>query len=178
MPFPGLPALACMPAQLLSHACLFATPWAAACQAPLSTEFFRQKYWTGLPSAPPGNFPDPGIELRSPVLQADSLALSHLGSHLPLALALSTQLSLFQGFSSTAPLLIALGSLHPEDTRDMGELICGVSSQPGRIHVGALFKSRLSSSQHIFISGCWFLQVIHKEWVLGVTSLQDREPLS
>ena len=35
--------------------------------------FFRQEYWSGLPCPPPGDLPDPGIELRSPILQADSL---------------------------------------------------------------------------------------------------------
>ena len=35
--------------------------------------FFRQKYWSGLPCPPPGDLPDPGIELMSPALQADSL---------------------------------------------------------------------------------------------------------
>ena len=31
------------------------------------------EYWTGLPCPPPGDLPDPGIEPRSPALQADSL---------------------------------------------------------------------------------------------------------
>ena len=57
---------------LLSHfSCDFATPWAVACQAPLSMGFSRQEYWSGLPCPPPGNLPDPGIEhtsLTSPVL--------------------------------------------------------------------------------------------------------------
>ena len=44
-----------------------------ACQAPLSMEFFRQEYWSGLPFPSPGHLPDPGIKLRSPALQADSL---------------------------------------------------------------------------------------------------------
>ena len=35
--------------------------------------FPRQEYWTGLPFPSPENLPDPGIELRSPALQADSL---------------------------------------------------------------------------------------------------------
>ena len=35
--------------------------------------FSRQEYWSGLPCPPPGNRPNPGIELRSPALQADSL---------------------------------------------------------------------------------------------------------
>ena len=44
-----------------------------ACQAPLSMEFSRQEYWSGLPFPSPGDLPNLGIELRSPALQADSL---------------------------------------------------------------------------------------------------------
>ena len=51
---------------------LFATPWTVACQASLSMGFSRQEYWSGLPFPPPGDVPDPGTELRSPALQADS----------------------------------------------------------------------------------------------------------
>ena len=40
----------------------FATPWTVACQAPLSMEFPRQEYWSGLPFPSPGDLPDPGIE--------------------------------------------------------------------------------------------------------------------
>ena len=36
-------------------------------------EFSRQEYWSGLPLPSPGDLPDPGIEPRSPALQADSL---------------------------------------------------------------------------------------------------------
>ena len=50
-----------------------ATPWTVVCQAPLSMEFFRQEYWSGLPFPSPGNLPDPEIEPGSPALQADSL---------------------------------------------------------------------------------------------------------
>ena len=35
--------------------------------------FSRQEYWTGLPFPSPGDLPHPGIELRSPTLQADAL---------------------------------------------------------------------------------------------------------
>ena len=49
------------------------TPWTVACQAPLSTEFPRQAYWSGLPFPSPGNLPHPGIKPMSPALQADSL---------------------------------------------------------------------------------------------------------
>ena len=50
-----------------------ATLWTAARQAPLSVELPRQEYWSELPCPPPGNLPDPGIERRSPILQADPL---------------------------------------------------------------------------------------------------------
>ena len=33
--------------QLLSHVQLFVTPWAGACQVPLSMEFSKQEYWSG-----------------------------------------------------------------------------------------------------------------------------------
>ena len=33
----------------------------------------RQEYWSGLPFPSPGDLPDPGIEPRSPALQADPL---------------------------------------------------------------------------------------------------------
>ena len=36
-------------------------------------EFSTQEYWIGLPFPSPGDPPNPGIELRSPALQADSL---------------------------------------------------------------------------------------------------------
>ena len=46
-------------------------PWTVAHQAPLSMEFSRQEYWSGLPFPFPGDLPDPGIEPGSPALQAD-----------------------------------------------------------------------------------------------------------
>ena len=59
------------------HACLAvshsATPWTVAHQAPLSMEFSRQEYWSGLLFPSPGDLPDPGIKPRSAALQADSL---------------------------------------------------------------------------------------------------------
>ena len=52
---------------------LFGTPWTVARQAPLSVEFSRGEYWSGLPCPPPGDLPDPGIKPASPASQADSL---------------------------------------------------------------------------------------------------------
>ena len=65
----GLPPCA----KSLSCVRLFATPWTAAHQAPLSMGFSRQEYWSGLPCPPPGDLPNPGVEPRSPALQVDSL---------------------------------------------------------------------------------------------------------
>ena len=44
-----------------------------ACPAPLSVEFSRKEYWSGLPFPSPGDLPNPGMEPRSPALQVDSL---------------------------------------------------------------------------------------------------------
>ena len=57
---------------LLSHfSCvwLFVALWTIVCQAPLSMEFSRQEYWSGLPFPSPGDLPDPGIEPRSPAFR-------------------------------------------------------------------------------------------------------------
>ena len=51
---------------VLSHVQLFVTPWTVARQAPLSTGFPTQEYWSGFPFPPPGDLPDPGIEPASP----------------------------------------------------------------------------------------------------------------
>ena len=34
---------------------------------PLSLEFSRQEYWSGLPFPPPGDLPDPGIKPTTPM---------------------------------------------------------------------------------------------------------------
>ena len=57
----------------LSCVRLFVTPWTIAYQASPSMGFSRQEYWSGLPFPSPGDLPDPGIEPRSPALEADAL---------------------------------------------------------------------------------------------------------
>ena len=61
----------------LSRVWLFATPWTH--QAPPSMGFSRQEYWSGLPLLSPGNLSHPGIERRSPILQADALTSEPAG---------------------------------------------------------------------------------------------------
>ena len=63
------------PAELLEHMRLvtescssLCNTWTVAYQAPLSIEFFRQEYWSGLPFPSPGDLPNPGIKPRSRAL--------------------------------------------------------------------------------------------------------------
>ena len=64
--------------KLLSRVRLFVTPETVAYQAPLSMEFARQEYWSGLPFPSPGDRLNPGIELTSPALLALHPALQIL----------------------------------------------------------------------------------------------------
>ena len=57
----------CVCSCMLSCVQLFATPWTVAHQAPLSMEFSRQEYWSGLPFPSPGYLLDLGIETSSPI---------------------------------------------------------------------------------------------------------------
>ena len=50
-------------AQSFSRVCLFITSWTITRQTPLSMEFSRKEYWSGLPFPPPGDLPDSGIKL-------------------------------------------------------------------------------------------------------------------
>ena len=55
----------CMDAKLLQSC---ETLWTVICQAPLSMEFSRQEYWSGLPFPTPGDLPRSGTESVSPAL--------------------------------------------------------------------------------------------------------------
>ena len=59
-------------AQLPNSVWLFATPWTVARQAPLSTGFSRQEYWSRLPFPPPGDLPNPRFEPMSLISPASS----------------------------------------------------------------------------------------------------------
>ena len=49
------------------------TLWTVARQPPLSTEFSRCEYWSGLPFPSLEDLPDPEIEPRSSALETDAL---------------------------------------------------------------------------------------------------------
>ena len=67
------------------------TPWTVACQAPLSMEFSRQEYWSGLPFPPPEDLPDPGIEPVSPALAGGFFTTEAPGKPSRVYIALQTQ---------------------------------------------------------------------------------------
>ena len=64
------------------HVQFFAILQTVACQAPLSTGFSRQEHWSGLPFPSPWDLPKPGIEPRSPALQADTVTAEPPGKPL------------------------------------------------------------------------------------------------
>ena len=65
-----------------SHVRLFASLWTVISQAPPSTGFSRQEYWSGLPFPTPRDLPDPGIEptsLVSPALAGEFFYAAPVG---------------------------------------------------------------------------------------------------
>ena len=65
---------------LVSHVWLFVIPWTVACQAPLSMNFSRQEYWSGLPFPSPGDFPTLGWNPGLLHCKQTLYHLSHQGS--------------------------------------------------------------------------------------------------
>ena len=69
----------------LHYVRLFAIPCTVAHQAPLSMEFSRQEYWSGVPFPSPGYLPHPETEPRSPASQVNLYLLSYQGRLLLMA---------------------------------------------------------------------------------------------
>ena len=82
-------------------------PWAVAHQASLFMEFSRQEYWSGWPFPFLEDLPNPGIALRSPTLQEDSLPCEPPGKPKNTGMG---SLSLLQGIFPAQEL--NLGLLH------------------------------------------------------------------
>ena len=76
---PGMYPKKCLVLVSLSHVWLFATPWTIARQTPLSMEFTRQEYWSGLSFSSLGELPNPGVKPVSTTFQEDSLAFEPPG---------------------------------------------------------------------------------------------------
>ena len=64
----------------LSRVQLSVTPWTVPRQAPLSLGFSRQEYWSGLPCPPPGDLPDPWMELQVSYVFQRHLRSPYIGS--------------------------------------------------------------------------------------------------
>ena len=87
-PFPG--------GSLVTKLCLtLATPWTVAWQDPLSLQFSRQEYQSGLLFLSPEDLPDPEIEPRSPALQAYSLPAELQGKPLILVHVVCTNVCMW-----------------------------------------------------------------------------------
>ena len=63
--------------QLLCCGQLFVTPRTVPHQAPLSMEFSREEYWSGLPCSPLGDLPNPGIEPKQGLLHCRRILYHH-----------------------------------------------------------------------------------------------------
>ena len=87
-----------MCAWVLSRIQLFETPWTVAHQAPLSLQFSRQEYWSGLAFPTPGHLPDPGTEsviLVSSVLAGGFFTTMPPGKLIVLKLLINLLIQLF-----------------------------------------------------------------------------------
>ena len=73
---------------MLSRVLLFVTLWTVACLAPLSMEFSRQEYWSGLPLSSPRDLPNPGLEPGLLHCRQIPYHLSHQGSLLTITVTI------------------------------------------------------------------------------------------
>ena len=71
----------------------FETPWSVTRQVPLSIEFFRQEYWSGLPFPPSGDLPNLRIEPAPPRLAGVFFTTEPLSAAAPAAAAKSLVVS-------------------------------------------------------------------------------------
>ena len=74
-------AWVCLCVCRLSHVWLFVTRWIVDSHGPLSMEFSRHEYWSGLPFHSPGNLPDPGIGPASLTLSGRVFTTEPPGKH-------------------------------------------------------------------------------------------------
>ena len=101
---------------MLSRVQLFVTPWAVAHQAPLSTGFPRQEYWSGLPFHLPEDLPNPGIEPAYPACPA--LAFEILTTEPPgKPHSMKTSPATFRVDVTTRNAVYSLRPYHPERTQ-------------------------------------------------------------
>ena len=125
---------------VISRFWLFVTPRTAAHQAPLSMEFSRQEYWSGLPFPAPGSLPDPGIEVASPSLAG--------GFFIPCVTWEVSTKQLRKSTILTQPVAAAQSCLTPYDPMDCSPL---GSSVHGILQARILEWVAISSSNIVWI---------------------------
>ena len=141
------------------------TLWTVVCQAPLSMGFSRQEHWSGLPFLSSGDLSNPGIELRSPTLQAHSLPWQ------PRRHQFNSWLRKFPWRRDRLPMPVSLGfpggSDGKESTCNEGELgsVPGLGQSPG----GGLDNPLQYSCLEIPMDGGAWQAIVH-----GIAKSQTR----
>ena len=80
--------------------------------------FSRQEYWSGLPFSPPGDLSNPGIEPRSPALQADSLQSEPPGKPYQLLLKINSWIDPLLSITNATNLI-----QHPQPRASLGSTL-------------------------------------------------------
>ena len=114
--------------------------------------FSRHEYWCGFPCSLPGDLPDPGIEPRSPTLQADSLV--------------SPMIFLSQSLFNLSPLILLLHGPVPNNCFLISHCVLGTSLTTSclRLNFMACLVS-LSKAKPIPInSSFWQPQITSGYW--------------
>ena len=127
------------------------TLWTIAHQAPLSMGLSRQEYWSGLPCPPPGDLPDPGIQLLSllsysltseNINQRSHWNCAHLFRDMSAFFAALESNQAFKGFPSALAVKNPPASVG--DVKNVG-LIPGSGRSPGGGHANPLQCSCLEN---------------------------------
>jgi len=144
-------------------------PWTLACQAPLSVEFSRQEFWSGLPCPSPGDLPDPGIKPGFPSLQADSLSSESPGKPKVLAAQSCPNLYDLMGCNRILEWVIIPFSRRSSDP--------GIEPRSPMLQAGSLLseppeKSILALGLLHKICSCMLQMPTHGLWNLSLT-IQD-----
>ena len=134
-----------LPSGLVTKLCpTLVTPCTVAHQAPLTVGFSKQESWSGLPFPSPGDLPGPGIEPRSPALQADSLPIELPGKPHPISNPLPSPITVpARRLSNQSPLL----QQYFEDTLSLSLASTAYEKSPIR---ATIFAAKLSFPLIVF----------------------------
>ena len=128
----------------LSHVQLFVTPWAIE-----SMEFTRPEYWSGQPFLSPGGLPNPGIELRSPALKADSLPAEPPGKPKNTGVG---SLSFLQHLFQASPQTYEVGSVVP--------ILQMSSPRHRKLETLPKFAQLVRAETRVGNQAAWFLKIV------------------